>query len=319
MIEELDPVIERELQLLCGKLHLSANIHGKQDGAAPFAGEHSVESAKALLGKFIGNHPAAEEPQPPEMTEATQALPIRPPVLCAGCPHRASFYAVKQAVKGQKAVFSGDIGCYTLGNAKPLEMTDTCLCMGADVTIAQGLHRVEPDAINFSFIGDSTFFASGLTGVCNAVYNNTDITLIVLDNATTAMTGSQPHPGTGVKMTQEIGRKISIEAVLTAIGVSSVEITDPLHLADAIAAVQRAVKQPGVKAVIFRSPCITVSKPKPPLQITDACINCKKCIRDLGCPAITLQDGKPFVDQALCFGCGLCAQLCPVDAFKEVE
>lgn len=137
-------------------------------------------------------------------------------------------------MKGKEAVFCGDIGCYTLGNAKPLDMTDTCLCMGADVTIAQGLHRVEPDKVHFSFIGDSTFFASGITGVVNAVYNETDIVLIVLDNSTTAMTGHQPHPGTGVTMMDmvkkkdpnpqgEITHKISIEAVLKAVGVVSVE------------------------------------------------------------------------------------------------
>ena len=323
VMEELDPVIERELQLLCGQKHLSADIRGKQDGTVPFAGEHSVESAKAAIAKFLGVEMPAEpqaQAEPPQA--APQAVPqavVRPPVLCAGCPHRASFYAVKQAVKGQKAVFAGDIGCYTLGNAKPLEMTDTCLCMGADVTIAQGLHRVEPDTIHLSFIGDSTFFASGMTGVVNAVYNNTDITLIVLDNATTAMTGSQPHPGTGVKMTPEIGRKISIEKVLTAIGVTAVEIADPLQLDGAIAAVKRAVALPGVKAVIFRSPCISVSKPGAPFQIDDSCINCKKCIRDIGCPAITLMDGRPYIDQALCYGCGLCAQLCPVHAIKEAE
>jgi len=313
VIEELDPVIERELQTLCGKRHINVDIHGKQDGAAPFAGEHSVESAKAVISKYLG----ITDPTPKADLAPPQV--VRPPVLCAGCPHRASFYAVKQAVKGKKAVFAGDIGCYTLGNAKPLEMTDTCLCMGADVTIAQGLHRVEPDTINFSFIGDSTFFASGLTGVCNAVYNHTDITLIVLDNATTAMTGSQPHPGTGVKMTREIGRKISIEKVLRAIGVSAVEIVDPLQHSEAVAAVRRAVEKPGVKAVIFRAPCISVSKPKAPYVIGDDCINCKKCIRDIGCPAITLKDGRPLIDAALCYGCGLCAQLCPVGAIREVR
>lgn len=159
-----------------------------------------------MLSKFIGLE-TGEESKLPE----APALPVRPPVLCAGCPHRASFYAVKQAMKGKKAVFSGDIGCYTLGNAAPLDMVDTCLCMGADVTIAQGLHRVEPDAVNFSFIGDSTFFASGITGVVNAVYNGTDIILIVLDNSTTAMTGHQPHPGTGVRMMGDVCEKISIE------------------------------------------------------------------------------------------------------------
>ncbi len=147
------------------------------------------------------------------------ALPVRPPVLCAGCPHRASFYAVKQAMKGQDAVFTGDIGCYTLGNAKPLDMVDTCLCMGAGITIAQGLSRMEPDKKQIAFIGDSTFFHTGIAGILNAAYNETDITVVILDNSTTAMTGHQPHPGTGQTMMGDISEKIDIEALVKACGV----------------------------------------------------------------------------------------------------
>jgi indolepyruvate ferredoxin oxidoreductase beta subunit len=199
---------------------------------------------------------------------------------------------VKLAVKGRKAVFCGDIGCYTLGNAQPLDMVDTCLCMGADVTIAQGIKRTEPDTLSFAFIGDSTFFASGITGVVNAVYNNTDIILVVLDNSTTAMTGHQPHPGTGIKMTQEIGTKISIENVLTALGVASVKTADPLNLTEAQQVVKEAAELKGVKAIIFRSPCINVTKASEPYIITDRCINCIRCIKELGCPAITTDNSK---------------------------
>ena len=277
-IEELDPFLERELTYICGKYHLNVNIHGKLDGHVQPAGENTVESVKSVLSKFIGLE-TGEESKLPE----APALPVRPPVLCAGCPHRASFYAVKQAMKGKKAVFSGDIGCYTLGNAAPLDMVDTCLCMGADVTIAQGLHRVEPDAVNFSFIGDSTFFASGITGVVNAVYNGTDIILIVLDNSTTAMTGHQPHPGTGVRMMGDVCEKISIEKILRAIGLTSVETVDPLDNKAAVEAVKHAAELSGVKAIIFKSPCIAVTKPSKRFKIADSCVNCKKCIRELGC------------------------------------
>ena len=308
-IEELDPVLERELVYLCGKYHLPVTIKGKLSGDIQSAGENSVASVKDAICRFL--HIDKE----PEQKIELPPLPIRPPVLCAGCPHRASFYAVKQAMKGKKAVFSGDIGCYTLGNAAPLDMVDTCLCMGAGVTIAQGLHRAEPDTVNFAFIGDSTFFASGITGVVDAVYNETDIVLIVLDNSTTAMTGHQPHPGTGVTMMGDVSQKISIPAILKAIGVKSVETVNPLHLDEAVKAVQDAASQKGVTAVIFKSPCIAVTKPSPLYKVNkDACIGCKKCIRELGCPAIVYKDKKAYIEPSLCYGCSICSQVCPVNA-----
>ncbi len=311
-VEELDPVIERELTYLCGKHHLPTRILGKQTGHIPSAGENSVDAVKAALAGFLSLTPSAAPALPPP-----PQLPVRPPVLCAGCPHRASFFAVKEAMKGRKAVFSGDIGCYTLGNAQPLDMVDTCLCMGAGVTIAQGLHRVEPDAVNFAFIGDSTFFHTGIAGVVNAVYNQHDIVLIVLDNATTAMTGHQPHPGTGKTMMGEISQRISIEAVLRALGVASVEKADPLNLDQAVSAVRRAAQVSGVSAVIFESPCIAVTKPAPALTVrAETCVGCKQCISKLGCPALTMEGGKALIDPSLCTGCALCSQVCPVGAIS---
>lgn len=314
-IEELDPVLERALTYLCGKHHLLVQIHGKLDGMVQPAGENSVESVHKVLEGYLGLDvvPAVRLPEPPQM-------PVRPPVLCAGCPHRASFYAVKQAMKGRKAVFSGDIGCYTLGNAMPLDMVDTCLCMGADITMAQGLHRIEPDTVNFSFIGDSTFFASGMTGIVNAVYNRTDIILMVLDNSTTAMTGHQPHPGTGMTMMHEISPRVSIEAILRAVGLTSVETVDPLNLEQTIQAVRTAADKPGVKAIICKSPCIAVSKPAKRLQVDESrCVGCKQCIRELGCPAISLKGQKAYIEPDLCFGCTICAQVCKPGAIREED
>ena len=312
-LEELDPVIETNLLLLCGKHHLPVNIHGKLDGTASKAGESSVEAIAQSIYRFL----QISQPETSAPREAPPSLPIRPPVLCAGCPHRASFYAVKQAMKGKKAVFSGDIGCYTLGNAQPLDMVDTCLCMGADVTVAQGLHRMESDAINFSFIGDSTFFHTGIPGVINAVYNQTEIKLMVLDNSTTAMTGSQPHPGTGQTMMGEISEKVSIEAVLKAIGVQFVETCSPFDLAKAQEAVKRAAEHKGVAAVIFRAPCITVSKPLPLLTVNShKCTGCKRCIKELGCPAISYSGHKAVIEPSMCYGCTICAQVCPFGAIE---
>lgn len=309
-IEELDPVIERALVYVCGKFGLKTRIYGKLTGHIKNAGENTVGSVEMALGKFLGVELSKETDRstPPE-------LPVRPPVLCAGCPHRASFYAVKKAMKGKKSVFCGDIGCYTLGNAMPLDMVDTCLCMGAGLNIAQGIGRIEPDTSCFAFVGDSTFFASAITGAVNAVYNQADMTICILDNSTTAMTGHQPHPGTGRTMMGEIVEKVDIEAVLRGIGIETVETVDPLKLDDTVETVKRTAEKKGVKAIIFRSPCAVIIKPdKPALIDPDKCRNCKKCINDLGCPGLVLKDGSVAIENALCTGCGLCSQVCPFDA-----
>lgn len=310
VLEELDPVIEKELLLICGKHHLSVNIHGKLDGSAITAGENTTEIIAVQLAAFLGN------PVPETYAPELPPLPVRPPVLCAGCPHRASFYAVKQAMKGKKAVFCGDIGCYTLGNAMPLDMTDTCLCMGAGITVAQGISRVEPDTVCFSFTGDSTFFHTGIPGIVNAVYNGAHMVAVILDNASTAMTGHQPNPSTGFTAMGEIAQVIDIEQVLLSLGVKKVFKANPLELTEAIEAVREAEKADGVSAVIFRSPCIAVSKPQPALTVCrEACTGCKKCIRELGCPAIITNESKQVqIDPALCYGCGLCAAVCPFGA-----
>lgn len=310
-IEELDPVIEKELIFICGKYHLPTKILGKMSGNIKPAGENTIESVGASIEKYLGKEAAApaENDAPP--------LPVRPPVLCAGCPHRASFYAVKEAMKGKKTLFCGDIGCYTLGNAKPLDMVDTCLCMGAGINIAQGIGHIEPDTNCFAFVGDSTFFASGITGVVNAFYNQANMTLVVLDNSTTAMTGHQPHPGTGKTMMGEIVSKVSIEKILRAIGLETVVTVDPLKLGEAIAAVKSVAAEPGVKAIIFRSPCIAITKPSGCASInSEKCTNCKSCIRKLGCPALVLKDGKVAIDEALCTGCGICSEVCPFGAIN---
>lgn len=313
VIEELDPVIEYELLRICGANHLPVKIYGKLTGHVQCAGENTVESVRKVLDLFL----SGEEAKDSFVTPALPPLPVRPPVLCAGCPHRAAFYAVKQAAFGKKSVFSGDIGCYTLGNAMPLDMVDTCLCMGAGITIASGLSHIEPDVKHFAFIGDSTFFASGITGIVNAVYNNADITVIILDNSTTAMTGHQPHPGTGKTISGDIAKKISIQAILHAIGVEIVITADPMNQKEAIYSVSEAMQYKGVSAVIFESPCIAVAKPKPVYSVTSSlCIGCKKCIRELGCPAMRFDHGKAYIDPSFCYGCGICAGLCKTGAIR---
>ncbi len=319
VIEELDPVIERGLVALCGRRGLRIRIRGKEDGFVKSAGENTPGEIRELLGRFCGAEPRAAKPaaKPDELPP----LPVRPPVLCAGCPHRASFYAVKRAMKGQKTIFCGDIGCYTLGNAKPLDMCDTCLCMGAGINIAQGVGHVEPGTKCFAFVGDSTFFASGITGAVNGYYNQADMTLVILDNSTTAMTGHQPHPGTGRTAMNEAADAVDPEAVLRGIGIKTVETVNPLELDRAVETVKRVADEPGFKAIIFRYPCIVKYRPKGKRAAvdTDRCVGCRRCVTELGCPALLFADGKAKIDETLCTGCTLCEQVCPVHAIGGGE
>ncbi len=309
--EELSPYIEEQLLKLAGRHRLDLRVSGKLDGTLPHNGEYSVELCAGALSRFLGIETNLKQI---DVSDAP-ALPMRPPVLCAGCPHRASFYAVKQAMKGKKAVFCGDIGCYTLGNAQPLDMVDTCLCMGAGITMAQGFYHTDPEATCFAFVGDSTFFASGMTGVVNALYNDATMVLIVLDNSTTAMTGHQPHPGTGRNMMDSIVEKVDIESVLRGIGVQTVLTVDPLDHQKAVEAVKTCAEQKGVTAIIFRSPCVALSKPKGKCTVdASRCIGCKKCVLEIGCPALVAGSSKVSINRDLCTGCGLCAEICPVKA-----
>ena len=335
VVEELDPVIERALLLITGKYHLKTEILGKMTHTLPYAGEYTADLVKTAMEGFVGAAATGEASGNAASAGASAsvgtsasagtsaapealALPVRPPVLCAGCPHRASFYAVKQAMKGKKTIFCGDIGCYTLGNAEPLDMCDTCLCMGAGISIAQGVWHVEPDTYCFAFVGDSTFFASAITEIVNAVYNQASLTVVILDNSTTAMTGHQPHPGTGKTMMGEVVAKVSIEGILKGIGLEFVETVDPLDQELSVDVIKRASEAPGVKAVIFKSPCVAIVKSGEPCNIdAERCIGCKKCIREIGCPAIYTEGKEVMIDRSLCTGCGLCTGLCPVQAISH--
>ena len=290
------------------------------------SGNSEAMTEKSVLAGGKDKAPADLANDKNEAPAECPPLPVRPPVLCAGCPHRASFFAVKEAVGKAKAVYTGDIGCYTLGNAPPLDMVDTCICMGGGITVAQGLHRIEPDTAHFAFIGDSTFFHAGITGVINAVYNQTDIIVVILDNATTAMTGNQPHPGMGVTMMGGRPEKISIEKIVKAIGVTAFYRINPFDQQAAKDAVKSALTQDGVRVILFDAPCIVIGRPGGAAVVDRSrCTGCKLCMSKLGCPAISLMpDDKPgddipgraksIIDPSLCTGCGVCAGICPIKA-----
>ena len=325
VLEELDHVLEDELLRFAGRTHAALEVRGRLTGDARDRGENDVDDIAARIASFLGVPGAV--PDASAAAACDEPLPVRPPVLCAGCPHRGSFYAVKRALGKAPAVLCGDIGCYTLGNAKPLDAVDTCLCMGAGITMAQGFAVAEPGKKHVAFVGDSTFFASGLPGIVNAVYNGHDVTVCVLDNATTAMTGSQPHPGTGVTLMGPRRAPVSIERVLQAVGFECIVHADPLDLDASVAAATEALAFEGPSAILFESPCVQLVRPGAPAAVdADACTGCKKCITEICCPGIGFdgdargpksgERGQAFVDASLCNGCGLCVQVCPFDALR---
>lgn len=328
--EELDHVIGDELCRVVGRSGAACTIVDRTCPNVRDRGENGTEDAMRTFARFFEEHAGVDARGLLDSEEASYpaSLPARPPVLCAGCPHRQSFYAVKRALSGCEAVLCGDIGCYTLGNAAPLDAVDTCLCMGAGITMAQGLAVAQPGRKHVAFVGDSTFFASGLTGIANAVYNGHDVTVCVLDNATTAMTGSQPHPGTGVTLMGERRAPIDIEGALRALGVTCIVRDDLNSLDETIAAARTAIEFDGPSAIIFRSPCVQLTRPGAPAFVdAGKCIGCKKCVTEIGCPGVGFDvdaagprsgsRGQAFVDGSLCTGCGLCADVCPTGAISR--
>lgn len=302
VVEEQEPVVEDQVIRVAWRHLIPCHVSGKHDNYLPRTGEFNVDIVKNALGRFLGIRVA-----PPEEVSLPD-LPSRSPLLCAGCPHRGSFYAFKRAARGQEVIFSGDIGCYTLGAAPPLKALDTCLCMGASLGLAQGLARVEPHRRVVAFIGDSTFFHAGLPALANAVHNKTKVTIAVLDNGTTAMTGHQPHPGLS----------IDIAAVARGLGVETVLEADPYNLEATVAAASQALATPGPSLVLLRRPCPQLVSSSIYCAVDpSACTGCTLCLKELGCPAL-VKNGDKITINPTCNGCGLCAQICPSGAIREV-
>ena len=296
VIEELDPVIESHCKAL------GLGVHGKD--ILPLCGEFSQELlSKLLLGKE------------PECYTLDENIPVRPPVLCPGCPHRGVFYLFNKL----KLYVSGDIGCYTLGAAKPLGGMDTTLCMGASVSALHGFNKIRHEEHkSVAVIGDSTFMHSGITGLVDIVYNKGFSTVVVVDNSITGMTGHQQNPCTGFTLKGEKVYGILIENIAKAVGVPEehIRIVDPNDLAETERVLKEELASDTPSVVICRRPCALLKyvKHNPPLVIDhDKCVGCKACMK-IGCPCISVKDGKASIDQTLCNGCGLCTQMCRLGA-----
>lgn len=298
VVEELDGFIEdhcRNLGLAC-------------------AGKASFPALDELSQNLVSAQLMREAPASAG-TGLEESIPPRPPVMCAGCPHRGLFYTLKK----NNLTVMGDIGCYTLGAVAPLGAMDTTICMGASISSIHGFNKAvggESEGRTVAVIGDSTFMHSGVTGLINMAYNESNSTVIILDNSITGMTGHQQNPTTGFNLKGDPCTKIDLESLCRAVGISRVRVVDPYDLAACDAAVKEelAAKEPSV--IISRRPCALLKYVKHPGPISanpDKCVGCKSCMK-IGCPAISVVDGKAVIDSTLCTGCGVCGQLCRFDA-----
>ena len=301
VVEELDPVIENFVR----SLGLTCEIHGKD--MFPICGEFSQNILASACGKEV-----------PAGTKLDTAIPVRPPIMCAGCPHRGMFYALNKL----KVTVFGDIGCYTLGSVAPLSAMDVTLCMGASFSGLHGWNKAggaENEKKSVAVIGDSTFMHSGMTGLASIAYNQSNSTVIVLDNSITGMTGHQQNPTTGKNLYGEPAGRVDLEALARAMGINRVRVVDPYNMAECEAAVKEELEAEEPSLIISRRPCALLKevKHKPPLKVDEAkCKSCKMCMK-IGCPAIAMKDGKAKIDVTLCVGCGVCSQMCKFDALKE--
>ena len=301
VVEELDGFIEshcRSLGLAVSGKDLFSNI-----------GELSQNLVKENLGGNVQAGAVLDE-----------VIPARPPVMCAGCPHRSIFYVLKK----MNLTVLGDIGCYTLGAVQPLGAIDTTICMGASVSGLHGFVKAgdgESAGRTVAVIGDSTFMHSGVTGLINIAYNESNSTVIILDNSITGMTGHQQNPTTGYNLKGDPCAKIDLESLCHAVGIKRVRVVDPydMEICQAVIAEELAAKEPSV--IISRRPCALlkyVKHPGPICSDTEKCKGCKACMK-IGCPAISMVDGKAKIDATLCVGCGVCEQLCKFDALGKAE
>jgi len=301
IVEELDPIIENH----CKALGLA--VTGKD--VLPLEGEYSQNLIAAKLGEKV-----------PAFKSLGATLPNRPPVMCAGCPHRGLFYILSK----NKCTVLGDIGCYTLGAVAPLNAMEMTLCMGASVSSVHGFNKAlgeESEGKTVAVIGDSTFMHSGMTGLANIAYNQSNSTVIILDNSITGMTGHQQNPTTGYNIKGDPAGKIDLESLCRSMGFSRVAVVDPYQLdeCDRVVKEELAAKEPSV--IISRRPCALLKyvKHNAPLKVEEKnCVGCKSCMR-LGCPAISMKNGKAVIDSTQCVGCSVCQQLCRFDALQSEE
>lgn len=304
VIEELDPFMEEQIKaagIECIGKELVSDMY---------------ELNPQLLAKMIFG-------KEPETVDVGVEAVSRPPALCPGCPHRGFFYTMS---KHRDYIVAGDIGCYTLGGAAPLEASDTCICMGAGFTAAAGIAKAfevrgEKKTV-FGVVGDSTFFHSGMTGAVEIAYNNANVIPVVLDNHITGMTGHQDNPGSGYNLMGEVAAAVRIEDVLSSYGYKNVIIVDPQDLTAMEKAVEDAVASRERAAIICRRPCLLIKRiPHEKghcIVNTDKCIGCRMCLK-VGCPAIMVKDGKSHIDSNQCVGCTVCAQVCPKGAISKEE
>lgn len=301
VIEELDPYIEEHCRAL------GIKVHGKD--VFTLLGEYMPQMIKsAVLGV-----------KAPECAVIEEQIPVRPPVMCAGCPHRATFYVLKKL----NLVVSGDIGCYTLGAVAPLASVDTTICMGASVSAAHGMAKARGREFNkklVSVIGDSTFMHSGITGLVDIVYNKGANTVIILDNSITGMTGHQDNPTTGYTIRGEETKQVNLITLCKAIGVENVVVCDPFNLKELERVVKEETQKDEPSVIIAQRPCALLKRVKYTghCNISEKCKNCKACMR-LGCPAISVCNGSVKIDPTQCNGCGLCLNVCPFGAIEKKE
>jgi len=321
LIEEGEPYMEEKVKAFAQEEGLTLPIRGKTKDLFTRLYEFNPAQVRENIAKFF------ELPYTPvEKTDLSDVpeVPQRPPNLCAGCSHRATYYAVKKAAEGLGTIYPTDIGCYTLGVLPPLSTADFLLCMGSSVGTGCGFSTATDKKV-ISFIGDSTFFHSGIPGLINAVFNNHNFTLVILDNSTTAMTGHQPHPGVDMKdFNLEGYGRVSIENVVRAIGVPHVAVIRPYRVNKSIETLKEAIDYPGVSVIISKEACTLYAQSLKktrgkPFYINEKCKNHRDCVNELACPAFYIEGQKVFINADQCTGCSVCAQICPEKAIVPVR